>query len=215
DLAPLRGVRYTTRNSADLARLTCPPYDVIDDEQRLALEAADPHNVVHLILPRAGGSGLQTADRNASVMLHEWLATGVLTTDPAPALYVYEMHDGDTAVHGLIGALRLVELEAGIVLPHESTLPGLVQHSLKLIEATAANLGPLFLVVEGSPGAAAQAVEDAKRLLPLTELQAPDGNTHRLWAITDPDTIAGVAADLHPRRALIADGHHRYEAYLR
>src|SRR5262249_47949542 len=108
-----------------------------------------------------------------------------------------------------------VELEAGIVLPHESTLPGLVQHSLKLIEATEANLEPLFLVVEGSPGAAAQAVEDAKRLLPLTELQAPDGNTHRPWAITAPDTIAGVAADLHPRRALIADGHHRYEAYLR
>src|SRR5262249_34428978 len=159
DLAPLRGVRYTTRNSADLARLTCPPYDVIDDEQRLALEAADPHNVVHLILPRASDPGPQTTDRNASVLLQEWLAHGVLATDPAPALYVYEMDDGITAVRGLIGALRLVDLEAGVVLPHENTMPGLVRRWLTLIEAMEANLEPIYLVVDGPPGAAARTVE--------------------------------------------------------
>ena len=37
---------------------------------------------------------------------------------------------------------------------------------------------------------------------------------HRLWAVTDPAQLAAVAADLAPRQALIADGHHRYAAYL-
>jgi uncharacterized protein (DUF1015 family) len=38
-----------------------------------------------------------------------------------------------------------------------------------------------------------------------------DGGTrHRLWRITDPAMLAGIAADLTGRRALIADGHHRY-----
>jgi uncharacterized protein (DUF1015 family) len=37
--------------------------------------------------------------------------------------------------------------------------------------------------------------------------------THRLWAVTDPDAQAAVAADLATRTALIADGHHRYAAY--
>jgi uncharacterized protein (DUF1015 family) len=43
----------------------------------------------------------------------------------------------------------------------------------------------------------------------------PDGLRHRLWAITDPAVLADVAADLEPRTALIADGHHRYATYLR
>jgi uncharacterized protein (DUF1015 family) len=207
-------MRYAARESDNLARLTCPPYDVIDDEQRLALEAADPHNVIRLILPRDDGSGPEAAYRAAAMTLHRWLATGVLATDSTPALYVYEMSTGETAVRGLIGALWLVDAEAGIVLPHENTMPGPVRHRLKLIEATQANLEPIFLVVEGPPGAAARAVVEAERQPPLMAMRAPDDSEHRLWAITDPDTLAEIAADLRPRRALIADGHHRYEAYL-
>jgi uncharacterized protein (DUF1015 family) len=37
---------------------------------------------------------------------------------------------------------------------------------------------------------------------------------HRLWAVTDPGEHAAIAADLATRQALIADGHHRYAAYL-
>jgi uncharacterized protein (DUF1015 family) len=41
-----------------------------------------------------------------------------------------------------------------------------------------------------------------------------DGIRHRLWAVTSPAEHAEVAADLALRQALIADGHHRYAAYL-
>jgi uncharacterized protein (DUF1015 family) len=41
-----------------------------------------------------------------------------------------------------------------------------------------------------------------------------DGIRHRLWALTDPAEQAAVATDLASRQALIADGHHRYAAYL-
>ena len=37
---------------------------------------------------------------------------------------------------------------------------------------------------------------------------------HRVWAVTDPADHGLVAADLAARSALIADGHHRYAAYL-
>ena len=37
---------------------------------------------------------------------------------------------------------------------------------------------------------------------------------HRVWALTDPDALAEIAADLHGRRAVIADGHHRYATFL-
>jgi uncharacterized protein (DUF1015 family) len=216
DLAPVRGVRYATRDGADLARLTCPPYDVIDDDQRAVLESADPRNVVRLILPRDDESGPGTRYRNAALTLNQWLADGVLAVDAEPGLYAYEMAERDdgTAVRGLIGSLRLLDASAGVVLPHEDTMPGPVRHRLELIEATGANLEPIFLVTDGAPGAAADAVRRLSSEPPLASLRAPDGSSHRLWAITDPSILADITADLLPRRALIADGHHRYEAYL-
>jgi uncharacterized protein (DUF1015 family) len=36
-----------------------------------------------------------------------------------------------------------------------------------------------------------------------------------VWAITDAATLEAIAADLHPRRAVIADGHHRYATFMR
>src|SRR5262249_25868402 len=50
---------------------------------------------------------------------------------------------------------------------------------------------------------------------PLIEMTTDDGVGHRLWAVTDPAELADVAADLLPRRAVIADGHHRYATYRR
>ena len=49
---------------------------------------------------------------------------------------------------------------------------------------------------------------------PLVSITTEDGMTHRLWRLGDPGEQAAIAADLSGRRALIADGHHRYAAYL-
>ncbi len=49
---------------------------------------------------------------------------------------------------------------------------------------------------------------------PLLTVDTDDGIRHRLWAVTDQARHADVAADLASRQALIADGHHRYAAYL-
>lgn len=213
-LAPFRALRYATLSGSDLARVTSPPYDVIDENERRALEAADPHNVVRLILPRTEGSAPATAYRRAGQLLGDWRASGVLAADPLPTLYVYEMDDGKRRTRGIIGALELATPEANIVLPHENTMAGTVADRLALMEATQANLEAIFLVYDGG-GAASQmvAAQDANET--LAEAATSDGITHRLWALTDPDVHAEVATDLLPRRAMIADGHHRYATYLR
>jgi hypothetical protein len=38
---------------------------------------------------------------------------------------------------------------------------------------------------------------------------------HRLWSIRDPDLVGLVTGGLQSSRVVIADGHHRYAAYLR
>jgi uncharacterized protein (DUF1015 family) len=216
-LAPFRALRFDPSVAGDLARLTSPPYDVLDDGAVADLEAADDRNVVRLILPRddpATGSDRYTA---AALLLERWRSEGVLRPDPEPALYVYEQADptpGGHAQRGLLGALHLTPPEDGIVLPHESTMAGPVADRLALYDAVGADLEPIFLVYDGG-GAASRAVADVDVAPPLADAVLPDGLRHRLWALTDPATLADVAADLAGRTALIADGHHRYATYLR
>ena len=86
------------RAGADLEALVAPPYDVIDEERRAALEAADPHNAVRLLLPR---DGEREGDRYevAAGMLAAWRASGVLRTDSTPRFYSYRMQFRDP--HGV------------------------------------------------------------------------------------------------------------------
>ncbi len=216
-LAPFRGVRYAEDRVSGLARVTSPPYDVIAADNETRLMAADPHNVVRLILPRHPAGRPGSPYQDAAADLARWLADGILVADPVPALYVYEQAAAGPVVlqRGLIGALGLVPYAAGVVQPHENVMPGPVAGRRHLMEATQANLEPIFLLYQNGNGVATGLVDSvADGRPPLAEATTTDGLRHRLWAITDPAELAAIAADLAPRTALIADGHHRYAAYL-
>jgi uncharacterized protein (DUF1015 family) len=230
-LAPFRGLRYVPDRVSGLAEVTSPPYDAIGPGSVSRLLAADPHNVVRLILPHVDPAARADGYAAAADTLNSWIGRGVLAADPRPAIYVYEQSaaPGDVLQRGLIGAVRLSPPGAGIVLPHEAVMPGPVTGRRELMEATQANLEPIFLLYDGSPAgiratgpAAGERPGDATRLVdaiaaarqPLLAAVTEDGITHRLWALTDPAGQAAIAADLAPRQALIADGHHRYAAYL-
>ena len=188
--------------------------------------AADPHNVVRLILPRPvpDRPGEEYAD--AALLLQRWLDDRILVADRRPALYVYEQGAGHVQQRGLIGKLRLVPPGAGVVLPHEDVSPGPVAGRLQLMEATQANLEPIFLLYDGKDRAdgdrdahdgsvTTAIVDETASESPLVEALTDDGTRHRLWAVTSGAKLRAIAADLSPRQALIADGHHRYAAYLR
>ncbi|WP_329520406.1 DUF1015 domain-containing protein [Spirillospora sp. NBC_01491] len=208
-LAPFRGVRFVPDVAGDLASVTTPPYDLIDDDAVRRLLASGGHNVVRLILPRPAEQGY----REAGETLRRWLAEGALATDAEPALYVYEAAErGQVRQRGLIGGLGLRAEADAVVLPHENVFPGPVRDRLALMSAARANLEPIFLVYEGG-GDAARIVDEAAAATPLLEFHADDGLTHRLWQITDPGLHDRIAADLRDRQALIADGHHRYATY--
>ncbi|TDD63968.1 DUF1015 domain-containing protein [Actinomadura darangshiensis] len=209
ELSPFRGVRFVPEVAGDLASVTMPPYDLIDEAAALRLLAGGGHNIVRLNLPRAAGEGYDAAGRR----LRRWLDEGALAPDPGPALYVYEAARGGTVLQrGLIGGLGLRAEADGVVLPHENVFPGPVRDRLALMTAANANLEPIFLVYEGG-GDAARIVDGTAAEAPLMEFGADDGLTHRLWRITDPALHARVADDLRDKQALIADGHHRYATY--
>ncbi|MEU3406370.1 DUF1015 domain-containing protein [Streptomyces sp. NPDC006670] len=215
-LTPFHGLRYVPERVGSLAAVTSPPYDVVVRPDGVDyLESADPHNIVRLILPQAGTPAAR--NEQAARTLSDWLAEGVLSADPQPALYVYEQRRAGLLQRGVIGALALSAAEDGIVLPHEDVMPDVVTDRAGLMRATSANLEPLLLTYRGDgPGAGADAVVEATAARePLLSTVTEDGFRHSLWAVTDPAEVAVVTADLAHRQALIADGHHRWATYLR
>jgi uncharacterized protein (DUF1015 family) len=211
DLAPFRGLRYT--RGPDLSSVAAPPYDVIDPDDHVALERADEHNAVRLILPRATDAG--DPYETAAATLASWRGDGIVRPDPQPALYPYRMiapragGPAHTTV-GIIGALALPGdgdgAVAGGVLPHERTLPKARSDRLALLRATRANLDPIWVL---------------SLAVGLTELVEPfdvaesavdaQGVRHELGIIDDPERIAALRALLVDHDAVLADGHHRFE----
>jgi uncharacterized protein (DUF1015 family) len=146
--------------------------------------------------------------------LRTWLDTGVLVPDELPALYVYEQRGPNVLQRGLIGDVSLADPARHIILPHENVFPGPIADRLALMSTTQANLEPIFLLYDGGQGTATRLVDEvAATRQPLVTARTDDGLTHHLWAITDQAEIDAINADLHPRQALIADGHHRYATY--
>ena len=211
-LLPFRAVRYNPSVS-DLAAVIAPPYDVIDDAEQSALEAADPHNVVRLILPR--DPGIPGIDRYAAATrtFEQWLDDETLLVDDAPALYVYQQTRADVVVQrGLLGAVVMQPLDGGVILPHENVRTGPVEDRLALMRAMRANPEPIFLLYDGGGVATASSASAVTRA-PIASAVTSDGITHELWSITDPLELDAIAADLVARKAMIADGHHRYTTY--
>ncbi|MER6580066.1 DUF1015 domain-containing protein [Nonomuraea sp. NPDC001023] len=235
-LRPFRGVRFDVE---DPAKVTSPPYDLISDADVEALLASHPNNVVRLILPcnpeatpatepgtprdPAGTPSrlrhrtevpLEARYSEARDTLRAWLDAGVLVADDTPALYVYEQSGPHVLQRGLIGDVGLVDPADRVILPHEDVMPGPIADRLALMSTTEANLEPIFLLYNGDNGRATRLVDEvAAKRPPLVTAGTEDGLTHRLWAITDPDEIDAINADLRNRQALIADGHHRYATY--
>lgn len=219
EFAPFRGVRYAPERVSGLAEVTSPPYDVIGQDTAQQLRDADPHNVVRLILPRQDPGRPGEEYHDAARLLADWQRDGILVAGDEPALYVYEQREADSGrvlQRGLIGAVRLAPPGDRIVLPHEDVMPGVVRGRRQLMEATQANLEPIFLLYEGGQDSAASLVagQVAAAAAPVLSTDTGDGIRHTLWAVTDPAALAAIAADLAPRQALIADGNHRYASYL-
>jgi uncharacterized protein (DUF1015 family) len=233
EIAPLTPLRYdlarlaagdSDPNAQGLAAVVAPPYDVIDASQRAELAARHPNNVVKLILPDGEGDAKYG---HAADLLDSWRNEGALVRDDVPAFYRYDQTftppglagagaGGLTAKpirrRGFLGLVKLVELDKGIVLPHERTLSGPKEDRLKLFRSTRTNLSPGFMLYRDPAGALDAALE---RATDLTSFRTADGIEHSLAKITDAGAIRTIVEGVAKSSLLIADGHHRYETALR
>lgn len=208
DFLPFPGLRYVARTaggevSGDLSAVCAPPYDVIDPDERAALQARDPHNAIRLILPESYAG--------AATALSQWQRDGVLALDDTASFSVYRMHfTGDDGAPrtttGVLGALALENTDGGIM-PHERTLPKAKSDRLELLRATRANLDPIWGITL-FPGFTTLLAADGPPLAIATDAE---GNRHELWRVDDPSRVAAIRDAVGAHELVLADGHHRFE----
>ena len=208
---PLRGYRYARARTRDVSSAVAPPYDQISPEIQERLYAMSPDNIVRVTLAR-DEAGL---DRyaGARATLDAWIRGGVWARDSEPAIYPYHQTygGGDRRVtrRGFIALGEVSDYARGAVLPHERTHAGPKLDRLKLLEATAADVGLLFMLVSDPAGTILRATEPHGE--PIAEARDLRGELHQLWRVADEPTVAAARALMAARPVIIADGHHRYE----
>jgi uncharacterized protein (DUF1015 family) len=212
DVQPLRALHYDLPTVGELADVVAPPYDVIDPEQRAALAARSPYNVVRIDLPQDGDDPYAGAAR----LLEQWLAAGAVVRDDQPALWAltqeYTGPDGRRLTRdGFFARVRVEQYGAGRIRPHERTHPGPKEDRLRLTRATRANLSPIFSLYSDPEREAWAVLAPVMQQAPWGEVTDEEGTTHRVWRVADPAAIDAVQDALRDAELLIADGHHRYE----
>lgn len=216
---PFAAWRYT-RPNRDITPLTAPPYDVIDAPMRARLASADPYNVVMLELPEGPLDPAVPGNRyeRGQATWDSWRAQGVIAQDQSPCVYVleqrFEIAGRRVARRAFIVEVGLEPLDAGIILPHERTLPKALGDRFQLTKATGANLSQVFGLFDDPACSTDSIFEAVMASDPVAEATDADGVTSRLWASADPEVASRITEFMADRQIFIADGHHRYTTAL-
>jgi uncharacterized protein (DUF1015 family) len=202
---PFAALRYA---ASDLGPLVAPPYDVLSESELDELEARDPHNIVHVDVPRER-DGAQRYEA-AGLRLRTWIDEGVMVRDGQPSFTLYRMRFTDESgrrreIVGVMGAIEVVDEHAGGVLPHERTTPKASTDRLDLTRATEANLSPVWgLSLAGGLTAALAAPGEPVGSVTVDDVE------HSVERVTDAERLSEIGGLVGGDDVLIADGHHRY-----
>jgi uncharacterized protein (DUF1015 family) len=223
EVSPFRGIHYNQMIVGDLARVICPPYDVITPAQQKLYCEESSYNAIHLEFPTGSQEPKGDSYQRAAITFQQWLKQGVLQLNSVSSFYLHD-HDfeysGEKKVRrGLIARVKLGPWGSGIY-PHEETFPKAKGDRLQLMRACRANFSPLLSLYSDSKRKIAPILSRIAQEKPLMSLRAKRSNlldsneAHTLWAITEPEIKRELSQFLSSQPLYIADGHHRYETAL-
>jgi uncharacterized protein (DUF1015 family) len=198
--------------------LVAPPYDVLSQDERNALAAKNPHNIVHLTLPEQHDDDRSQFVKYArsAAGLAEWTRSGALKLEEKPAFYRYIQTFTIPGVKepivrtSVIALIKVEPYEKGVVLPHEQTFPKHKEDRLRILEATRAHLECIFGLFEDQGGEVFNTLKTAGAANGI-DVTTEDGVRHVVELITDEKTTEKLSSMLAEKKVWIADGHHRFE----
>ncbi len=214
EIRPFRGTFFNLDKVGRIEEVIAPPYDVVDERQKRQLLLRSPYNVVRLILPVDSEEEFWN---DSARLFSRWKEEGVFRTDHEVAVYLYRQAftlPGDETLErtGVITLLRCVDFSQGCVLPHEMTFPKTRSQQLNLLRACQANFSQIFTLVSDEGGdLLSHLTRGLAGSVPILDFRDDQGVRHRLFRVAEGSWTSRLTELIRGRRAVIADGHHRYE----
>jgi uncharacterized protein (DUF1015 family) len=220
EIRPFQGVHYNPSLVKDLAKVICPPYDIISPQLQQELYQRSENNFVRIEYGRELSQDKPASNKytRAAATLKRWLEQQVLVVDDKPALYVDEhhfIHQGKTLHRCSFNCIvRLEDWSKAIIRPHEGTLSSPKSDRLNLLWALRADTSPIMTLYEDKKGEIASLLDKESKKKPAFNASNMNGESHRIWSVADEGVIGRIHDSLNDQPLYIADGHHRYESAL-
>ncbi|HUL00915.1 MAG TPA: DUF1015 domain-containing protein [Nitrospirota bacterium] len=218
-ITPFRGILYNQAKAGEMSNLICPPYDVISSADREALYGKSLYNIVRLEygLESPADTDIDNRYTRAAALLEEWFRKDLLQQDRLPAIYIYEMEykvgKATRKLRGFVCLVKIEDYQSGIIKPHETTLSGPKMDRLRLLRACRANFSQIYALFSDPSGTIAAILADVTRK-PDREVLDTENVVHRLWSLSEIDSLKTIVREMTDKRLFIADGHHRYDTAL-
>lgn len=215
EVHPFQGYRYNPEKVGDINRVVSPPYDKIDEEEREDLANNSLYNIVRIILSKSNEQGDDKYEV-AAKYLREWIDEGVFQKDEEPGFYAYyQEYEAEGERRTRKGFIGLGEIEEGEgVKAHEETMSGPKADRLRLLRATEANFGQIFMLYSDPDNKVTETMDESIENNPLLEVKDKYRNTHKVWKLEQEGVISTIKEEMSDKSLYIADGHHRYETAL-
>jgi uncharacterized protein (DUF1015 family) len=219
---PFRAVRYNP-SLVRLDDVVTQPYDKITPAMQQAYYQRSVYNLVRIILglPELFDEpGVNDVYTRAARDFEEWRLAGILFQESEPCIFAYSQRYAAPGAknqvrerRGFIALGALHEYSQNVVFRHEQTLSKPKSDRLNLLRSTHAHFGQIFMLYS-DPGMTADKLLFSATASPEIDVTDEYGVSHRVWKISDPNTINLVLGAMEDKKLIIADGHHRYETAL-
>ncbi len=213
-IRPFAGLRVRADAAA---RVSAPPYDVMNSEEAARMAAGNPDSFLHVSrpeidLPQGTDVHADVVYAQAAKALADLEKRGLLLREATPHLYLYRLTMEGRRQTGIAAAFSVDAYREGRIKRHEFTRPDKEDDRTRHVDTTSANSGPVFLAFRADADLKAhlRAIEAQP---PVIDITTDDGIRHELWPVGDDAEIAALVAGVERAGALyIADGHHRCAA---
>jgi uncharacterized protein (DUF1015 family) len=220
EIKPFSGLRYNQSIAKDISTVICPPYDVISASLHEDLHKRNKYNFIRLedAKKSADDSPNNNKYTRTAATLSQWLENKILVPEKTAAIYLHEhyftLQGKDGMRRGIIARVRLEEWDKMIIRPHENILSAPKEDRQNLLRALKVNTSPVLMMYQDPERMIAAALVKETSKKPVIDVTIPEGDHHKVWAITDTSVVNLISGVMAQQPFYIADGHHRYTSAL-
>jgi uncharacterized protein (DUF1015 family) len=210
-IKPFKGIRPSKDKVHLVASRSIDGYNAMQLKSKLA---ENPYSFLHVVKPDFGE--VSKNKQNALELLQkvrkkyqQFIVEGILSADREESFYIYQQIKEGHSFTGIIACVSIWDYFDNVIKRHEETIPDREEKLQQYMEECDFNAEPVCLCYPDN--------ERVKKIIcsivshePLNDFFTSDKIQHRLWQVSEEETIQELIAAFEKIPALyIADGHHR------